>query len=78
MRVLLYGRLADAIGRNTDVDAPSISSVGELRNELARRHPAAAQTLGRSRACVGRSFVGDDHVVTTSEEVEFLPPVSGG
>ena len=78
MRVLLYGRLADAIGRQVDVDTPRGSSIGELRRELAGRHPAAAQTLGRSRACVGRSLVRDDHVLTTGDEVEFLPPVSGG
>jgi molybdopterin converting factor small subunit len=78
LRVLLYGRLADVIGRQVEVDAPGGSSVGELRRELASRHPAAAEALDRSRACVERSFVSDEHVLTAGEEVEFLPPVSGG
>ena len=78
MRILLHGRLADGVGRQVDVDAPDPCSVGELRRRLASSYPRTAETLDRSRACIGSALVGDDFVVTPAEQVEFLPPVSGG
>ena len=80
MKVLFYGRLAEAIGPELELDAPAGSSVAELRERLAANHPAAREALRstRARACVGDKLVGDDFVVSPSEAVEFLPPVSGG
>lgn len=80
MRVLFYGRLAEAIAPELEVDAPPGCSVGQLRDRLAAAHPSAEQTLRsrRARACVGAVMVHDDHVVGPTETVEFLPPVSGG
>jgi molybdopterin converting factor small subunit len=78
LRVLLYGRLADSIGRQIEMDTAPARSVGELRRELSGRHPQLADALGRSRALVGRALVGEDRLVTADEELEFLPPVSGG
>lgn len=80
MRILFYGRLADSMGaeRELDVDAPS--SVGNLRERLASEHPAAAESLRSTRAlaCVDGVLVRDDHVVAPDQRLEFLPPVSGG
>jgi molybdopterin converting factor small subunit len=78
LRILLHGRLANGVGREVEVDVPDSCSVGELRRRLATLYPASAETLGRSRVCVASALVGDDHAVTRSEQVEFLPPVSGG
>ncbi len=79
MRVLLYGRIAEAIDRRVElVDAPDGCSVAELRRRLAGDYPAAAATLARSRAIIGSTVVGDDHVLSAGDDVEFLPPVSGG
>jgi molybdopterin converting factor small subunit len=43
-------------------------------------HPQAAETLAnrRARACVGNSLVGEDYVISATDQVEFLAPVSGG
>lgn len=78
MRILLYGRLAEAIDRQVDVDFPCGCSVGELRGLLSRAHPRAADHLLRSRAVIGNAVVGDEHVAMAGDQVEFLPPVSGG
>lgn len=80
MKVTLYGRLADAIGPEVDLQAAPGSSVGEVRRLLAAEHPAAAATLAsrRSVACIDGSVVRDDHVIADGDLVEFLPPVSGG
>ena len=78
MKVLLYGRWADAVGQEVELAVAAGCSVGEVRRRLAADHPAAAETLGRSRVFVARSFVADDRIVSDSDQVEFLPPVSGG
>jgi len=80
MRIFFYGRLSDALGHEMEVDLPGSCSVADLRNLLAELRPEAAAALGskRVRACVGDSIVLDSHVVGPADEVEFIPPVSGG
>ncbi len=80
MRIVFYGRLAQSIGPEIDVENCVGRSVAELRASLAREHPDAASTLAssRSRACVGNSLVDDSYVIEAADHVEFLPPVSGG
>lgn len=80
MKVAFYGRLADLIGRDIDLEAATGCSIGEMRQMLAAEHPGAASVLTsrRALACVGGSLVRDEHVVGPGDLVEFLPPVSGG
>jgi molybdopterin converting factor small subunit len=78
LRILLYGRLADTIGRQIEIGPLEACSVGELRRRLTVNHPTAADSLERSRTVVGGVLVGDDHRLAGLEQVEFLPPVSGG
>lgn len=80
MRILFYGKLADALGRQMEVDVPGSCSVHELRDHVAELRPPAASALRdkRVRACIGDSIVLDSHVVGPADEVEFIPPVSGG
>jgi molybdopterin converting factor small subunit len=75
--VRFYGRLADAIGPEIDLAAAGIS-VGEVRRMVAAEHSAASAALGRSSALIGDCAVGDDRVVGEADQLEFLPPVSGG
>jgi molybdopterin converting factor small subunit len=80
MKIMFYGRLADAIGPAIELEAPAGSSVAEVRRLLAAEHPAAAVTLANRRAvaCVDGALVRDDYVIAQGDRVEFLPPVSGG
>lgn len=80
MKVLFYGRLATTIAPELEVDAPSGSSVEQLRERLIADYPDAGPTLSnrRARACIGDSLVTDDYVLGPADRVEFLPPVSGG
>ena len=80
MKVLFYGRLAEAIGPELEIDAPAGCSVGQLRDRLVAEHPEAEQPLRsrRALACVGDSLVHDTYVLRADERIEFLPPVSGG
>ena len=78
MKVLLYGRLTDLIGRQVELETAEDCSVADLRRLLAETHPSAAESLARSRALVAGSVVAEDRRVRPDEDVEFLPPVSGG
>lgn len=80
MKVGFYGRLAEAIAPEIELETRNDCSIAELRDRLAEEYPQAARTLGssRSRACVDGVMVGDDHVIRPADRVEFLPPVAGG
>ena len=80
MKVLLHGRLAEMIGAKLELEARAGSTIAELRASLAARYPAAAAILasGRSSIWVGGSRVPDDFIAGATDEIEFLPPVSGG
>jgi molybdopterin converting factor small subunit len=80
VRVLFYGRLAEALGPELEIDAPAGCSVAELREKLIAEYPQAEQPLHscRARACVGDALVRDTYVLKAADSVEFLPPVSGG
>jgi sulfur-carrier protein len=80
VKVLFYGRLADAVGPALDVDALPGCSTAELRDRLIAEHPQLEDILRnkRARACVGDTLVGDDYILAAGDTLEFLPPVSGG
>jgi molybdopterin converting factor small subunit len=80
MRILLYGRLADVLGREIELPAQAACSIAELREYLAARYPNASEAVlsKRVRACIGDAIVPESHVVGPSEAVEFFPPLSGG
>ena len=80
MKVLFYGRLAEAIGPELEIGSLPDCSVAELREKLAAEHPEIEDVLRGKRAltCVGNRFVHGDHRLTADDTLEFLPPVSGG
>ena len=80
MKVLFYGRLAEMIGPELEVDQAAGCSIEQLRERLISQYPGSEEPLRnkRARACVRDSIVQDDYVVRTGDKVEFLPPVSGG
>lgn len=78
MRVLLYGCLKDAIAGRLELDAKANESVAEVRRRLASMRPEAAAALARSRALIGGAVVPEQHALGPGDELEFLPPVSGG
>lgn len=80
MNVLFYGKLASALGPRLDVPISAPCSVAGLRRHLIAAFPQAAEVLQdqRVRAVIGDSFVGDEHILGSQDDVEFLAPVSGG
>jgi molybdopterin converting factor small subunit len=80
VKIIFYGRLAEAIGPELELDQGARCSLAEIRERIVAEHPAAASAIasGRAFACIGGSMVRDDFVVCATDDVEFLPPVSGG
>jgi len=81
LKIGFYGRLAESIGREAELQVPDGGcTVAELRRLLGEQHPHAAAELSRPsvRASVADSIVGEDHRVGPGDAVEFFPPLSGG
>jgi molybdopterin converting factor small subunit len=75
MRVLFFGRVADQLGRERQVELPgSGCTVAELRRLIA------ADVLGKPgvRASIDKQVVGDDALVRPGAEVAFFSVFSGG
>ena len=80
MKVLFYGRLAETIGPELEIDAPPAVRSGNFATgslPSTRRRSSRFAAGGRS-ACVGDALVRDTYVLGPADRVEFLPPVSGG
>ena len=80
MKVVFYGKLAAALGKETEIALDPGSSVADLRLALANAHPAARTDLLSltTRACVADRLVSEDQLLDGDGPVELLPPVSGG
>jgi molybdopterin converting factor small subunit len=80
MKIQFYGNLAASLGRETELDLPGAPSVADVRRELCRLHPQAAADLAatRARACVNDAMSPEDRPVAATDEIAFLPPLSGG
>jgi len=80
VRILFYGRLAESIGREVDVDIAAPCAIADVRMRLADLFPHASIDLGspRVRTCVGDRIVPDSFVVAPDEVVDILAPLSGG
>lgn len=78
MRITFYGRLAEAIGREIEIDLPTPASVTQVQRRLAELYPESGVDAARVRTAVGGAIVGGDQLVQPGETVEILAPFSGG
>ena len=80
MRISFYGRLAEAIGREVELETAQACAVGEVRARLAELYPQVAGDLAspRVKACVGDRMVPDSCIVGPCAAVDILAPLSGG
>ncbi len=78
--MFFYGRLADLVGNQIQIEPAGDWSIAQVRAQVIARHPQAEAALmdKRARACVSDHLVDEDYVVGATDCVEFLAPVSGG
>ena len=79
LTVQLFAKLRDIVAASHVVVVVSeLATVGDLRRVLVANHPNLAGLLERCRVAVNHDFVEDSQVLTPTDEVAVIPPVSGG
>ena len=80
IKALFFATLRDIIGeKQLTVNMPgAVGTVAQLRQELIKRYPSAADHLGIALAAVNEEFAFDHQAIHEGDEVAFFPPVSGG
>ncbi len=78
--VVLLGRLRDVAGWRTKSIEPAPATLYALRDLLAREDAALGAALaGRGvQATVNKALGREDMPFSPSDEIAFLPPMSGG
>ena len=80
MEVLLFGIAKDIVGKSeikfSQKDALP-GSVGELKQFLADVHPEFSK-LSSLAVAVNNEYASDSAVLSESDEIAIIPPVSGG
>jgi molybdopterin synthase sulfur carrier subunit len=79
-RILFFGRLAEQIGREREVDIPDDGcTVADLRRRLADDPDLQILASGGGMlASVDQQIVQDHHPVNSRQEIAFFSPLSGG
>jgi molybdopterin synthase sulfur carrier subunit len=62
-------------GREIEID--SVSTVAELRKLLVNNYPMLKE-LNSLMIAVNQTYANDDLVVSSTDEIAVIPPVSGG
>lgn len=83
-KILFFGKLADIAGADEwpmpDLTAPLPAS--QFIAHITSNHPELAKALGEAsnRLCLNQSMIpaSQDPDITATDEVAFLPPMSGG
>ena len=78
VEVLLFAALKDEVGERITVELDDGSSVGTLRAELERLHPAFARYGRRALVAVNETYARDPQRLAPGDVVAVLPPVAGG
>lgn len=79
LRVLLFGALADRVGRSDDIIEVPDGSVGaDVLRLMAERHPHASMLLESVSVALNREVVSASRRLGENDEVALLPPMSGG
>ena len=83
MKLVFLGLFRDIAGPHlSDMSLPrEVHDLSGLKDWLAKTEPALAQALARARTqyAVNQTIVRDSaHPIRDSDEIAFLPPMSGG
>jgi molybdopterin converting factor small subunit len=79
VKVTFYGSLAEAIGREVELEPGAGATVGDVRRMLFDLFPGATARLARGdvMGCIDDEVVGD-HIILSGQDLAFLPLLSGG
>ena len=77
MKIESYAVARDFFGRSFELEEP-VQDIASLRELLAKRYPAAASLLAKTRFAVGDEFIDDNFQLNPADHVSIIPPSSGG
>lgn len=78
MKIQCFGAARDLSDTDVlDINIGQGASVGLLRQTLNRQYPALAK-LSSYMIAVNQAYASDTDLVSDSDEVAIIPPVSGG
>ncbi|MBV7505133.1 molybdopterin converting factor subunit 1 [Bacillus sp. sid0103] len=75
-KVLFFAHLRDAVGEEFLSVEASGKTVAELKAELAAKYNLP--NMDTVMTAVNEEFAANDEVIQSSDEIAFIPPVSGG
>ncbi|MFF2447307.1 molybdopterin converting factor subunit 1 [Neobacillus sp. NPDC058068] len=75
-KILFFAHLRDAVGAEFLSVAASGKTVAELKAELAAKYDLPR--METVMTAINEEFAANDELINDSDEIAFIPPVSGG
>lgn len=79
MTVLLFGVTRDIVGQGSLslAGADGLATVGDLKRQLMDEFPALRE-LSSLAVAVNQSYAREEDLISETDEIALIPPVSGG
>lgn len=79
IKVKLFAILREVVGeREITITVPSGVTVSYLNNEILKKYPQLNSFSNKFVTSVNCKVTTGDTIITSSDEIALLPPVSGG
>jgi len=79
LKVRLFAILRDVVGeREITITVPSGVTVSYLNDEILKKYPQLRSFSNKFVTSVNCKVTNGDTIITSSDEIALLPPVSGG
>ena len=79
LKVRLFAILRDVVGEGEiAITVPTGATVSYLENEIVKKYPQLKSFSTRFVTSVNCKVTSGDTIISSSDEIALLPPVSGG
>jgi molybdopterin converting factor subunit 1 len=79
IKVRLFANLRELVGeREITITVPGGITVSNLNNEILKKYPQLKSFSNKFVTSVNCKITTGDTIITSSDEIALLPPVSGG
>ena len=79
IKVRLFANLRELVGeKQITITVPSGVTVGYLNNEILKKYPQLKSFSNKFVTSVNCKVTTGNTIITSSDEIALLPPVSGG
>lgn len=79
VKVRFFAGLVPIVGeRSIEMSLPAGATVGTLRDQLVLRYPVLEAFMTTYVCAVGEEMQPPEHALSDGDEVDIIPPISGG